>query len=105
MKGTLKAPIKAETDELKKYINRRTLGGYHSNGILLTIPDVRQGTFVCIRGSGNNNYFIGIVYMNETDGSVYPIISNKEYDDNITVSNGVITMPTSGWYVWHVSMS
>ena len=70
--------------------------GYHASGESLTLNNVAKGSIIFIKGSGNNNYYLGFI---DYDGYVTTMLSNG-YDNIPTydINSKKLTLMTSGYY-------
>lgn len=70
------------------------------SGAALTVSEVRIGALIFIKGSGNNNYYVGFI---NNSGYICAVITNNkltgfDYDK----SSNVLTMPTDTYYFYNV---
>ena len=70
--------------------------GYHASGESLTLNNVAKGSIIFIKGSGNNNYYLGFINY---DGYVTTMLSNG-YNNIPTydINSKKLTLMTSGYY-------
>ena len=73
-------------------------GRFHSEGQSLSVV-VNSPCLVIINGSGNNNYYVGVIARIDV-GGINALISNNIYDSDISYNEKThtITFPTKGWY-------
>lgn len=91
--------LKEELTELnsnQKYF----ITGYHQSGKDLKISNVKFGSLIFIKGSGNSNYYVGFVNISSdisaviTDGSYIGFAYDK--------STNTLTMPTNTYYYYSI---
>lgn len=74
--------------------------GYHQSGKDLKISNVKFGSLIFIKGSGNPNYYVGFVNISSdisaviTDGSYIGFAYDK--------STNTLTMPTNTYYYYSI---
>ena len=85
-------------------LNGKKINGYHNSGSQLTIPNVKKSSIIYISGSGNNNYYIGFIDINE---DISRIVSNNIYDSYITYdkSSKTLSLPQNGYYLYCIDIS
>ena len=79
----------------------KVFSGYHNNNVAISIP-VPAGSMIMLRGDGNNYTYWGFTTNpKEYRGDTVSTISNQGFAAP-TISGGVLTLPTSGWYTYCV---
>ena len=79
---------------------KRFIASYHSKGETLKISNVKPGSLIFIKGSGNSNYYVGFVNISSdvsaviTDGSYTGFAYDK--------STNTLTMPTNTYYYYSI---
>ena len=70
--------------------------GYHASGEGLVLNNVAKGSIIFIKGSGNNNYYLGFINY---DGYVTTMLNNG-YNDIPTydINSKKLTLMTSYYY-------
>ena len=71
-----------------------------NSGKELIITNVKRGTEILIRGSGNNSYYIGFV---DSNGEISTLISDGTHTDfKYDTNSSQLSMPKNGYYIYAV---
>lgn len=79
---------------------KRFITSYHNKGETLKISNVKPGSLIFIKGSGNSNYYVGFVNISSdviaviTDGSYTGFAYDK--------STNTLTMPINTYYYYSI---